>query len=166
MPWCGPGRHGSRRNAPRFRSPALPPLAARVRLTATITASPVEYSPPSSSGPGRCPFKAVTGIRIPLGAQSGSRLRSATVKVTSFVTRPGPVVQFGVHAALSRRRPRVQIPSGPLGGLSGSPMAKHDPARTSGQSLGRVAQSVEHTPEKRGVAGSTPAPATSVSVKR
>jgi len=23
------------------------------------------------------------------------------------------VVQFGVHAALSRRRPRVQIPSGP-----------------------------------------------------
>jgi hypothetical protein len=26
----------------------------------------------------------------------------------------GPVVQFGVHAALSRRRSRVQIPSGPL----------------------------------------------------
>jgi hypothetical protein len=28
----------------------------------------------------------------------------------------GPVVQSGVHAALSRRRARVQIPSGPLGG--------------------------------------------------
>lgn len=27
--------------------------------------------------------------------------------------KSGPVVQFGVHAALSRRRPRVQIPSGP-----------------------------------------------------
>gem|GEM_PF-4345662 len=27
----------------------------------------------------------------------------------------GPVVQSGVHAALSRRRSRVQIPSGPLG---------------------------------------------------
>src|ERR1700685_4241000 len=26
----------------------------------------------------------------------------------------GPVVQLGVHAALSRRRSRVQIPSGPL----------------------------------------------------
>ena len=25
--------------------------------------------PPSSSGPGRCPFKAVTRVRIPLGAQ-------------------------------------------------------------------------------------------------
>jgi hypothetical protein len=41
-------------------------------------------------------------------------------------------VQLGVHAALSRRRSRVQIPSG------------------------RVAQLVERAPEKREVTGSTP----------
>src|SRR5665213_1886512 len=39
-----------------------------------------------------------------------------TVRVSG--SRPwehrGPVVQLGVHAALSRRRSRVQIPSGPL----------------------------------------------------
>ena len=58
----------------------------------------------------------------------------------------GPVVQFGVHAALSRRRSRVQIPSGPPG--------------SSGSRPGRVAQSAEHAPEKRGVTGSTPVPAT------
>ena len=55
-------------------------------------------------------------------------------------------MQFGVHAALSRRRPRVQIPSGPRS--------------TQGSDQGRVAQSAEHTPEKRGVTGSTPVPAT------
>src|SRR5688572_16981082 len=61
----------------------------------------------------------------------------------------GPVVQFGVHAALSRRRSRVQISSGPREPHTGSP--------------GRVAQLAEHAPEKRGVAGSTPAPATDFS---
>ena len=90
--------------------------------------------PPSSSGLGRRPFKAVTGIRTPLGARRRQPERSS-----------GPVVQFGVHAALSRRRPRVQIPSGPPA-HSGPP--------------GRVAQLAEHAPEKRGVTGSTPVPAT------
>ena len=32
----------------------------------------------------------------------------------ALAVRHGPVVQLGVHAALSRRRSRVQIPSGPL----------------------------------------------------
>jgi hypothetical protein len=59
----------------------------------------------------------------------------------------GPVVQFGVHAGLSSRRSRVQIPSGP------QPL-------TSGIHNGRVAQSVERAPEKREVAGSMPAPTT------
>ena len=57
-------------------------------------------------------------------------------------------MQFGVHAALSRRRPRVQIPSGPLG-IGSCPLPP-----------GRVAQLAERAPEKREVAGSTPAPAT------
>ncbi len=54
------------------------------------------------------------------------------------------MVQLGVHAGLSSRRPRVQIPSGP-------PVVFHS---------GRVAQLVEHTPEKRGVTGSKPVPTT------
>ena len=58
-------------------------------------------------------------------------------------------MQFGVHAALSRRRPRVQIPSGPPGAGAAASVSQ-----------GRVAQSAEHAPEKRGVTGSTPVPAT------
>ncbi len=54
----------------------------------------------------------------------------------------GPVVQLGVHAGLSSRRSRVQIPSGP-------PV-----------SHGRVAQLAERAPEKREVTGSTPVPTT------
>ena len=60
-------------------------------------------------------------------------------------------MQLGVHAALSRRRSRVQIPSGPLG-----VPRDNEP--------GRVAQLVEHTPEKRGVTGSTPVSTTRGSV--
>jgi 1-pyrroline-5-carboxylate dehydrogenase len=52
-------------------------------------------------------------------------------------------VQPGVHAALSRRRSRVQIPSGPLGVAVNA-------------EVGRVAQLVERAPEKREVTGSTP----------
>src|SRR5690606_586726 len=77
--------------------------------------------PPSSSGLGRRPFKAVTRVRIPLG-------------VRPFHNRDrGPVVQFGVHAGLSSRRPRVQIPSGP------PPLRPH-PGRSawSGSSVGRA----------------------------
>jgi hypothetical protein len=58
--------------------------------------------PPSSSGLGRRPFKAVARVRIPLGAQlayAGARSCGAV----------------GVLAALSRRRSRVQVPSGPQG---------------------------------------------------
>ncbi len=52
----------------------------------------------------------------------------------------GPVVQLGVHAGLSSRRSRVQIPSGPQSQMP----------------YGLVAQLVERTPEKREVTGSTP----------
>ena len=53
--------------------------------------------PPSSSGLGHHPFKVAARVRIPLGVRR----------------QQGPVVQFGVHAGLSSRRSRVQIPSGP-----------------------------------------------------
>jgi hypothetical protein len=56
-------------------------------------------------------------------------------------------VQFGVHAGLSSRRSRVQIPSGPPGPLLGP-------------EIGRVAQLAERAPEKREVTGSTPVPTT------
>ena len=62
-------------------------------------------------------------------------------------------MQPGVHAALSRRRSRVQIPSGP----PPDPIGHHDD-RT--WSPGRVAQLVERAPEKREVTGSTPVPTT------
>ena len=89
----------------------------------------------------------------------------------------GPVVQFGVHAGLSSRRSRVQIPSGPpLGyrpsdtvarkrsGPLGSPRPR---ASTGGPVRGRVAQLVERAPEKREVTGSTPVPTTrDVQVRR
>ena len=67
--------------------------------------------------------------------------------------RHGPVVQLGVHAALSRRRSRVQIPSGPPPGS--------DRSRRSSLVPGRVAQLVERAPEKREVRGSMPRPTTS-----
>ena len=60
----------------------------------------------------------------------------------------GPVVQFGVHAGLSSRRSRVQIPSGP-------PLPLFVRALR-----GRVAQLAERAPEKREVTGSTPVPTT------
>jgi hypothetical protein len=67
----------------------------------------------------------------------------------------GPVVQLGVHAALSRRRSRVQIPSGPL--------PSSDPLQAARTRLpGRVAQLVERAPEKREVTGSTPVPTTGI----
>ena len=60
--------------------------------------SPLTSQPPSSSGLGHHPFKVAARVRIPLGVRSSHH---------------GPVVQFGVHAGLSSRRSRVQIPSGP-----------------------------------------------------
>jgi hypothetical protein len=62
-------------------------------------------------------------------------------------------VQLGVHAALSRRRSRVQIPSGP---------PPESPGLYDGRTWlpGRVAQLVERAPEKREVTGSTPVPTT------
>jgi hypothetical protein len=65
--------------------------------------------PSSSSGPGRRPFKAVARVRIPLG-----------VRQHSYIARSCGAV--GVLAALSRRRSRVQVPSGPP-----SPLVKQAP---------------------------------------
>ena len=66
---------------------------SRPRCACAMMAGP----PSSSSGPGRRPFKAVARVRIPLGARQSARSCGAV----------------GVLAALSRRRSRVQVPSGP-----------------------------------------------------
>ena len=85
------------------------------------------FEPPSSSGLGLRPFKAATGIRIPLGA------------------RRGGVVKSGVHAGLSSRRSRVQIPSLP------PPVV-----RAAARARGQVAQLEERRSEKPEVGGSIP----------
>ncbi len=91
--------------------------------------------PPSSRGLGLRPFKAATGIRIPLGAQRGG------------------VVKSGVHAGLSSRRSRVQIPSlPPAQRLESCSIAISGKIR----GFGQVAQLVEHRSEKPGVGGSSP----------
>jgi hypothetical protein len=67
---------------------------------------------------------ATPDARRPPSAEKGANLEPARVKDRSSgghkpsgghrgESRYGPVVQLGVHAALSRRRSRVQIPSGP-----------------------------------------------------
>jgi hypothetical protein len=95
--------------------------------------------PPSSSGLGHHPFKVAARVRIPLGVH---------------ITTTGPVVKSGVHAGLSSRRSRVQVPSGPQ---------RHRCARARRQRAdGRVAQSAERPPEKRKVPGSTPGSTTTV----
>ena len=68
-------------------------------------------------------------------------------------------MQLGVHAALSRRRSRVQIPSGP-------PPSSHPPRAGRAWLPGRVAQLVERAPEKREVTGSTPVPTTGSALNR
>jgi hypothetical protein len=72
----------------------------------------------------------------------------------------GPVVQLGVHAGLSSRRSRVQIPSGPQ---CGCPTRKGGPLTSNS---GQIAQSVERTPEKREVVGSIPTLTTSVNQRK
>ena len=67
-------------------------------------------------------------------------------------------MQFGVHAGLSSRRSRVQIPSGPPSRSTEMICRPVRPRATGRQ--GRVAQLVERAPEKREVTGSTPVPTT------
>jgi hypothetical protein len=79
-----------------------------------------------------------------------------------FNPQHGPVVQLGVHAGLSSRRSRVQIPSGPLTVSPPTFFGSTEALRFSVSSTaqGRIAQLVERTPEKREVTGSTPVPTT------
>ncbi len=71
-------------------------------------------------------------------------------------------MQLGVHAGLSSRRPRVQIPSGPPTPPPFAGGRRRSLARGNGH--GRIAQLVERTPEKREVTGSTPVPTTRFSL--
>src|SRR5919106_699673 len=91
-------------------------------------------SPPSSSGPGYRPFKAATRVRIPLGARN----RIA-----------GPVEQSG------RARHPVKVE------VAGSNPVRPAPAPGRRRS-GEVAQLAEHAAENRGVGGSNPSLATTL----
>ncbi len=42
-------------------------------------------SPPSSRGPGRSPFKAKTGVRIPVGAPTKTHLEHRDIAVEEFL---------------------------------------------------------------------------------
>jgi hypothetical protein len=100
-----------------------------------------EAEPPSSSGPGRRPFKAVTGIRTPLGALSALQDPAPAHLVLWCSLECTPPCQGGGRGFKSRQD-------------RGRPSLRRRSSR------GRVAQSAEHAPEKRGVTGSTPVPAT------
>ena len=104
--------------------------------------------PPSSSGLGHHPFKVAARVRIPLGVQYRP--------VVSTRSRG----EAGVHAGLSSRRSRVRVPSGPplLAVFSVNKTVVQATVwfGNSRTANGRVAQLAEHTPEKRGVTGSTP----------
>ena len=114
--------------------------------------------------------KSGSGVRHFRSGRSGNSSQPAVT-----CRPPGPVVQPGVHAGLSSRRSRVQIPSGPLlcrgwcssagPGCCGSPSGTTVSlaaiwSRPGNRASGRVAQLVERAPEKREVTGSMPVPTT------
>ena len=94
-----PVRFGRARRSRMLSKPQAGPDGA---TSPDCTCAMIAGLPSSSSGPGRRPFKAVARVRIPLGARQCTASRSAR--------SCGAV---GVLAALSRRRSRVQVPSGP-----------------------------------------------------
>ena len=118
--------------------------------------------PPSSSGLGHHPFKVAARVRIPLGVRNTviyNLISAITImffndQSVEFMSSLWSRGEAGVHAGLSSRRSRVRVPSGPP-----SMADRHclvDQPEQSGGLHGRVAQLAEHTPEKRGVTGSTP----------
>ncbi len=136
-------RAGDLGAARRVGQPVVEASGRAARLSTAL--NEMRLLPPSSSGLGHHPFKVAARVRIPLGVQHIS---------------PGPVVKSGVHAGLSSRRSRVQVPSGPLGGRRKAAFAT-ERLVTPASRHGRVAQLAEHAPEKRGVTGSTPVSTTS-----
>ncbi len=107
--------------------------------------------PPSSSGLGHHPFKVAARVRIPLGVLIWSAPASAGKAVR------GPVVKWS-----SRRPVKPEVAgSNPVGTARNAAQPGGVAATGSGTvhrlpHNGRVAQLAEHTPEKRGVTGSTP----------
>ena len=45
----------------------------------------LRHTPPSSSGPGRGPLKAKTGVRVPLGAPTKTHLEYRDIAVEEFL---------------------------------------------------------------------------------
>ena len=77
----------------------------------------IEFSrltPPSSSGPGRGPLKAKTRIRIPLGAQQGSKTRIPTRGMIFEFLRPAGAPRVGAQLFLVSRV-KHQVPGLQIG---------------------------------------------------
>jgi hypothetical protein len=127
-------RDADRLVRPRYPSDSLVPGSAIYSAPLSWQPLPMRYTlgslPPSSSGLGLRPFKAATGIRIPLGAQRGrGEVWSSRRPVKPEVAGSNPVAP-----------------------------ARHD-ARTFVRASfhnGQVAQLAEHRSEKAGVGGSSP----------
>ena len=85
------------------------PTAAKLRITGRRAGG---WLLSCSSPSNRCRAPIVQRPRTPpfQGGNTGSN-------PVGGATQGGPVVQFGVHAGLSSRRSRVQIPSGPPPGF-------------------------------------------------
>ena len=101
--------------------------------------------PPSSSGLGRRPFKAVARVRIPLGA------RHRHICARRGVRSSSPPCQGGDRGIEARRARWVSE-----SGTARSPVWGSKSERSPQTRSGEVAQSVEHAAENRGVGGSIP----------
>ena len=131
-------------------------IADNVRALSTGDESYTE--PPSSSGLGHHPFKVAARVRIPLGVLSNEQW-CPTVMQTSWSTAWSrgeveftPACQAGGRGFEPRRDRSGES-------LNGCHL---DNQWLGGAHIGRVAQSAEHTPEKRRVTGSTPVSTTTV----
>ncbi len=167
---CGPprreiGRARSRTASPNPTAVVADPVARGTRTCLGIDEAPGSVGPPhgrppSSSGLGRRPFKAVTRVRIPLGVQCREHRRSGRIGVaperTASASLPKPSER---PPGRSGGRTTVLVPWCSLE-CTLACQARGRGFKSRRDRHGRVAQSAERPPEKRKVTGSTPVPTT------
>ncbi len=107
--------------------PQLPHVWAVSRAGSTTTSLPAFFAPVQRGEERAPPNVSYRAVEPGLGGTSSfgrhvldlevlDRCPDHRLRAVGCTLAPGPVVQLGVHAGLSSRRSRVQIPSGPLGG--------------------------------------------------
>src|SRR4029453_14990630 len=86
----------------------VPPRRVRAAGRRSAWAVPYGQPPPSTSGPGRHPFKGVARVRIPLGAsrETSCKRRGSPFLVDGTPLAPCPTSAPNVTTARSRRLER------------------------------------------------------------